>query len=93
MNWIIILIVVVILVLAFTGQTVHVRQTQKMLPPQSCGRQLDGPCPVGTKCVAGFCAVTNEPNLLPVDPIKPNGSDPVFDPYGEAPSFCPEGHC
>jgi hypothetical protein len=82
MNWFIILIVVIILVLALTGQTVQLRQTQKMLPPQSCGRQLDGPCPAGTKCVAGFCAVTDELNLPPVDPVKPNGSDLVFDPYG-----------
>jgi hypothetical protein len=93
MNWFIIVLVVIIAVLAMTGQVAQVRVTKKMLPPQSCGRQLDGPCPVGTKCVAGFCTVTDEPNLPPVDPVKPNGSDLVFDPYGEAPSFCPEGQC
>jgi hypothetical protein len=55
MNSTIVIIAVVILGLAIVAQMLSLTETFANAPATSCGRQGDGPCPNGTKCVAGFC--------------------------------------
>ena len=80
----------VILVLGLLASYVRAIETFKNLPAQSCGRQGDGPCPHGTKCVGGFCAETEEKNLPEPEKVLAHEDDNVF---GTAPSFCPDGTC
>jgi hypothetical protein len=66
MNSAIVIIAVVILLIAIISQLLSLNEAFANAPPQSCGRQGDGPCPNGTKCVAGFCGETEERNV----PVK-----------------------
>lgn len=90
MNYTLLGLAFVILVIGLVGSYMRAVEDFKDLPRPSCGRQGDAPCPHGTKCVAGFCAETEEKNL-PVPERVGAHEDDSLGLYGSAPSFCPEG--
>ena len=63
MNSAFIIIVLVLLVVAIASQMLSLKEAFANPPAQPCGGQGQGPCPQGTKCMAGFCAETEERNV------------------------------
>lgn len=90
MNYTLLGLAFVVLLIGLVGSYMRAVENFKDLPRPSCGRQGDAPCPHGTKCIGGFCAETEEKNLPEPERIAPRQED-LFDSYGSAPSFCPEG--
>ena len=92
MNYTLLGLAFIILLIGLVGSYVRTVENFRDLPRPSCGREGDSPCAHGTKCVAGFCAETEEKNL-PVPERVSAHQDDSLDAYGSAPSFCPEGSC